>query len=187
MAGRLTTQLRWRVLGIELFAATLVVAALTLPPASHAQNSSTGHATTTTTPSPSPPSGQAASGDEQAALQTKLGRRQAAAVEHHIATLHSNLHITPVQEPLWRSLAAAMRDNVVQLDNVYAERQKSYGSMSAVDDLKSYGKVQQTHADNVQKLIGPFQALYDNFSPAQKKEADETFRKFTDTAVKSSR
>src|ERR1700712_5603795 len=36
-----------------------------------------------------------------AGLQTALGRRQPAAVEKHIATLHRMLHVTPLQEPLW--------------------------------------------------------------------------------------
>lgn len=180
MAERLKTRMRWTVLGVELFAAGLVAAALTLPPASRAQEGGSAHAAASS-------SAPGTDGDGQSALQTRLGRRQAAAVEQHIATLHSRLHITPAQEPLWRPLAAAMRDNVVQLDSVYAEREKNYGAMSAVDDLKSYGKVQQTHANNVQNLIGPFQALYDSFNPAQKKDADETFRKFTDSAVKSSR
>lgn len=120
-------------------------------------------------------------------LQTPLGRKEAASVEKHIATLHAKLHITQAQEPLWQPLAAAMRDNVVQLDSVYAEREKTYRSMSAVDDLKSYGQVQQTHAVNVKNLIGPFEALYGSFSVSQKKEADETFRTFTDNAVKGSR
>ena len=120
-------------------------------------------------------------------LQTSLGRRQAAAVEKHIATLHRMLHVTPIQEPLWQPLARAMRDNVVELDGAYARRDRLHGTMSAMDDLKSYGMVQQIHARNVQSLIGPFQALYDSFSPSQKKEADDTVRSFTDNAVKNSR
>jgi len=135
---------------------------------------------------PQTPQVQQAGADDKT-LQTPLGRREAASVEKHIATLHAKLHITSAQEPLWQPLAAAMRDNVVQLDGVYAEREKTYRSMSAVDDLKSYGQVQQTHALNVKNLIGPFETLYDSFSASQKKEADETFRSFTDNAVKNSR
>ena len=127
-----------------------------------------------------------ASGD-QASMQTPLGRSEAAAAERHIATLHARLHITAEQEPLWQPLAEAMRRSVAALDEVYAQRGKMYGSMSAVDDLKSYEQVQETHARNVQNLIAPFERLYDSFSPAQKKQADETFRRFTETAVKNSR
>ena len=119
--------------------------------------------------------------------QTRLGQAEAASVEKHIATLHRQLQITPAQEPLWRSLAGAMRDSVLQLDTVYAQRRRDYGSMSAVDDLKSYGMVQQVHARNVQSLIGPFQRLYDSFSTSQKKAADETLRPFTGNAIRNPR
>ena len=121
---------------------------------------------------------------DKPAPQTRLGRSEAASVEKHIATLHRDLHITPAQEPLWQTLAGAMRESVVHLDDVYAQRKKDYASMSAVDDLKSYGVVQEVHARNVQSLIGPFEQLYDSFSPAQKKAADETFRNFTGSAMR---
>ncbi len=130
-------------------------------------------------------SGAASAG--QPAPQTRLGQTEAASVEKHIATLHRKLQITPAQEPLWQALAGAMRESVVQLDRVYAQRKQTYGSMSAVDDLKSYGLVQQVHAHNVQSLIDPFQRLYDSFSVAQKKAADETFRNFTGSAVRNPR
>ena len=119
--------------------------------------------------------------------QTGLGERQAASVEKHIATLHGELRITPAQEPLWQPLAAAMRAGVVQLDHVYAQREKRQGSMSAVDDLISYGLVQQTRARNVQSLVAPFQKLYGSFNASQRRQADETFREFTENAVKSAR
>ncbi len=125
--------------------------------------------------------------DGQVSMQTPLGRSEAAAAERHIATLHTRLHITAEQEPLWQPLAEAMRKSVAALDDVYAQRGKAYGSMSAVDDLKAYEQVQETHARNVENLIAPFERLYDSFSPAQKKQADETFRRFTETAVKNSR
>lgn len=118
--------------------------------------------------------------------KTRLGQAEAASVEKHIATLHRQLQIT-AQEPLWRSLAGAMRDSVLQLDTVYAERKRDYGTMSAVDDLKSYGMVQQVHARNVQSLIGPFQRLYDSFDASQKRAADETLRNFTGNAIRNPR
>ena len=119
--------------------------------------------------------------------KTRLGQAEAASVEKHIATLHRQLQITPAQEPLWRSLAGAMRDSVLQLDIVYAERKRDYGTMSAVDDLKSYGMVQQVHARNVQSLIEPFQRLYDSFDASQKRAADETLRNFTGNAIRNPR
>ncbi|WP_428392701.1 Spy/CpxP family protein refolding chaperone [Lichenicoccus sp.] len=116
-----------------------------------------------------------------------MSRSEASATARHIATLHAKLHITPAQEALWRPLAAAMWNSVAALDHVYAERGRHYDQMSAVDDLRSYGLVQQTNADNVKSLIAPFERLYASFSPAQKRRADMAVRQFTDSAVKASR
>jgi periplasmic protein CpxP/Spy len=119
-------------------------------------------------------------------LQTKLGKQKATQIESHIAALHRSLGITAQQEPLWQNFANAMRENVVQMDAAYAERQNQYGQMSAVQDLESYGRVEETNARNVQQLLPPFRALYDSFSPAQKKAADSTFHRYTEKAVKKS-
>jgi len=172
MADRLNGQIRCA----GLVAAALLTMVLTLPVAVWAQNTEAN-----------PVIAVATAGSGAPALQTRQARMQAASLEKHLSTLHSKLHITPAQEPLWQDVAAAMRDNVSQLDSVYAQREKDFNSMSAVDDLKSYGQVQDTHARNVQSLIGPFQALYASFSVAQKKQADETFRTFTENAVKNPR
>jgi len=126
-----------------------------------------------------------AGGNQASRLRTRLGRREADAVERHIQSLHRALHITPAQEALWKPLAAAMRQNVVDLDSIYEQREKHYDEMSAVDNLRSYAAVQETHARNVSSLIGPFEALYESFSDAQKRIADETFRRLTDTAVRA--
>ena len=119
-----------------------------------------------------------------ASLQGTIGKDKAARIESHIAGLHSTLKITAAQEPLWQNFAAMMRQNVVQMDAVYAKRQNGYGAMNAVQDLVSYGEVEETNAHNVQMLLPPFQALYDSFSPQQKKAADATFLRYTDKAVK---
>lgn len=118
------------------------------------------------------------------ALQTKLGKEKAGRIESHITSLHTVLKIKPEQEALWQSFASAMRQNVVQMDAVYAKRQSSYGSMNAVQDLQSYGEVEETNSRNVQQLLPPFQALYESFSPEQKKTADTTFLRYTEKAVK---
>ncbi len=119
--------------------------------------------------------------------QTALGRSEAAVAERHIAALHARLHITPEQEPLWQPLATAMRDSVAALDRLYAQRGHDYESMSAVDNLKSYGDVQETNARNVRNLVPPLERLYASFSPSQKRQADETFRRFTEKAAQVSR
>ena len=60
--------------------------------------------------------------------------------------------------------------------------------MSARDDLQSYrdGAAGRTPA-NAQALLAPFASLYDSFSPAQRRLADETVRRFTENALQDAR
>ena len=119
-------------------------------------------------------------------FQSKVGKEKAAKIESRIARLHAALRITPQQEPLWQNFAGVMRQNVVQLDAVYAKRENSYGGMNAVQDLQSYAEVQEVTARNVQMLLPPFQALYDSLSPEQRKAADATFQHNTNRALQKS-
>ncbi|MGI4745908.1 MAG: Spy/CpxP family protein refolding chaperone [Janthinobacterium lividum] len=135
----------------------------------------------TPAPDAAPPAAEMTS---SGALQTKLGKEKAGRIESHITSLHTALKIKPAQEALWQSFASTMRQNVVQMDAVYAKRQSIQGSMNAVQDLQSYGDVEETNARNVQQLLPPFQALYDSFSADQKKTADTAFLSYTNKAVK---
>ncbi len=123
----------------------------------------------------------------QSGMRSRLGRQQAEALEAHITTLHRTWHITPAQEPLWGRLTGAMRHGAVQLDAAYATREQQTAGANAVEDLRAYALVQQTHASNAADLLAPFGSLYDSFSPAQKHIADETVRHFTDNALKAPR
>ncbi len=123
----------------------------------------------------------------QSGMRSRLGRQQAEALEAHITTLHRTWRITPAQEPLWGRLTGAMRHGAVQLDAAYARREQQNDGASAVENLQAYALVQQTHASNAADLLTPFGSLYDSFSPAQKRIADETVRHFTDNALKTAR
>ncbi len=167
--------------------AAVTGAALAQPATSAApgpQAATTAPAETTAPAMASPPAEGGSGAVTSASLQSTVGKDKAARIESHIAGLHSTLKITAAQEPLWQNFAAVMRQNVVQMDAVYAKRQNGYGAMNAVQDLVSYGEVEETNAHNVQMLLPPFQALYDSFSPQQKKAADATFLRYTDKAVK---
>ena len=131
----------------------------------------------------SPGAAAAPSDNNGAAFQSKVGKEKAAKIETRIARLHAALRITPQQEPLWQNFAGVMRQNVVQLDAVYAKRENSYGGMNAVQDLQSYAEVQEVTARNVQMLLQPFEALYDSLSPDQRKAADATFQHNTNRAL----
>lgn len=118
----------------------------------------------------------------QAAPQAPAGQPAARArtsrvdrVETRIKQLHDQLHITAAQEPQWNGVAQAMRDDAASMQAVIAKRRQNRGQMSAVDDLRSYEEVAETHVAGLQKLIPAFQALYDTMSPEQKKNADTAF------------
>jgi hypothetical protein len=97
-------------------------------------------------------------------------------VETRIKTLHSELHITPEQEPAWATVAQAMRDNVKTMSAVRSEEVAGEKSASAPDMITGYGKTMDAHADAIHKFAAVFQPLYDSMSEAQKKTADGVFR-----------
>jgi len=99
-------------------------------------------------------------------------------VEARIKTLHDKLNITSDQEEAWANVASAMRDNETAFKAMIDEREKGSANMTAVDDLASYQKLMQAHADNAQKVLDAFQPLYESMSDAQKKNADAVFGDF---------
>jgi LTXXQ motif family protein len=99
-------------------------------------------------------------------------------VENRIKTLHDKLQITSAQEDAWGNVASAMRENETAFKAMVDEREKNGASMTAVDDLKSYQKLMQEHADNAQKVVDAFEPLYEDMTDAQKKQADQIFGSF---------
>jgi len=70
-----------------------------------------------------------------------------------------------------------MRENATSLDGLARARSEHAKTMSAVDDLKSYGEIAEAHVDGLRKFTAVFASLYDSMSEAQKKEADVIFRR----------
>ncbi|PFH30349.1 Spy/CpxP family protein refolding chaperone [Burkholderia sp. JKS000303] len=97
-------------------------------------------------------------------------------VDGRINSLHQRLGITPGQESLWQPVAQVMRDNANAMETLRKIRSDHASSMSAMDDLHSYGDVANVHADGVKKLTTAFQPLYDSMSNTQKQNADAIFR-----------
>ena len=97
-------------------------------------------------------------------------------VEARIKELQTKLKITPAQEELWNNVTQVMRDNAKTMEALIKARSKEAGSMTAIDDLKSYGEIVEAHADGIRKFIPAFEPLYANMSDAQKKAADTLFR-----------
>jgi hypothetical protein len=96
--------------------------------------------------------------------------------ELRIKDMHAKLHITPAEEAQWAKVAEIMRDNAKTMDTLTQARVDHAKDTTAVDDLKSYGKIAEAHADGIKKLTPVFADLYASMSDAQKKEADTLFR-----------
>jgi hypothetical protein len=75
-----------------------------------------------------------------------------------------------------------MRDNAKDLDQAYQQRAVSFSSMNAVENMQSYAQIEQARAQDMQKLVPAFQALYDSLSDQQKKAADQMFRNRAENA-----
>jgi protein CpxP len=127
---------------------------------------------------------QAAPAQEQVApapTPTERPRARRAAtdrVERWITTLHDELRITPAQEPQWNAVAQVMRENAQSVHHWIEERHSNQKATNAVADLRSYEQITETHADNIKRLLPPFQALYASMTDQQKKNADVVFSRF---------
>jgi hypothetical protein len=104
------------------------------------------------------------------------GASKADRVEARIKELHTKLKITPEQEEPWNNVAQVMRDDAKTMEALIKARSEKASTMSAVDDLKSYGEIAQAHADGLKKFTSVFEPLYAGMSDAQKKNADTFFR-----------
>ena len=98
-------------------------------------------------------------------------------VETRIKELHRKLKITAAQESQWNAFAEVMRDNAEAVDAVLKERSENLHAMNAVEDLRSYQRLADAHADGLKKLVPAFEALYNTMSDDQKKNADAEFGK----------
>ena len=152
-----------------LLAAPLMVSPLALTGA---------HAQTSTTTPPSATSSAPGTGKMTSAPGTSTSSR-GESVDQRISSLHRELKITPAQESDWNAVASAMRDNA---NNMQQLVQQTHGQntqqTTALDDLDTYQKFAQAHADGVKNLIGPFTTLYNAMTPTQQKNADQVFNNF---------
>jgi hypothetical protein len=104
---------------------------------------------------------------------------QAETVEQRITNLHAELRITGAEEAAWNNVAQAMRENAAAMEKLVAAKTvQAPQNMTAIDDLKSYEKFAQAHADGLKNLISSFQTLYTAFPDDQKKNADTVFQSF---------
>ena len=142
-----------------------------LPTAVRAQTSST------VTPAQSAaPAAPASAPAAKAKARTRHHATTRPGIEQRIATLHTQLRITASQEAQWGQIADVMRQNAAAVEAAIKDRQATASTMSAMENLQSYQKIAQAHAQGMEKLIPAFQTLYDSMTDAQKKNADSVFR-----------
>lgn len=100
-------------------------------------------------------------------------------VDQRIASLHTSLDITPSEESDWNGVTKAMRESAGVMEKLMAEKSaKGPASMTALDDLKTYQKFAEAHAEGLRKLTSSFARLYKSMPDAQKKVADQVFQDF---------
>jgi hypothetical protein len=166
----------------SLTTSALVIAALSLPVAAIAQVSpgntpAQAGATDTANPPATPASPAQPMAPKTAAKGTTAGRRSSPdQVEQRITQLHSELKITPAQQPQWDRFADVMRANATNTNKAYVDRANKIATMSAADIMSSYAALSTQHSQDLQNLAITFQALYSAMTPDQQKTADQVFR-----------
>jgi hypothetical protein len=140
-----------------------------------------GAAAQTSTPSATGTSSATTTAPGSAKMSAAPGARAATrgeTVEQRITSLHRELKITQPQEKDWDAVAQAMRDNATSMQQLVDQAHGQTAPTTALDDLDTYQKFAQAHADGVKNLIGPFTTLYNEMSDTQKKNADQVFNNF---------
>ena len=149
-------------------------------PATGGNATTPGSASTPPQPSGAPGaamSPQATQGNAPAATAEAAPRRtMSEMVDQRIADMRSQLHITHAQEPQWARFAAVMRSNARALDRAYRRRGERLDSMTALENMESYARIERRRAMDVQRLVPAFHALYASLTPEQRHAADELFR-----------
>ena len=102
--------------------------------------------------------------------------RAVAVMQTHVRMLHDRLRITDAQQPQWNAVADAMMANARHMASLHG--QFTGDPPSAPADLRRYAAIAQAHAEDAQRMVGPFEQLYAVMGPDQRKAADATFRQF---------
>ena len=133
-----------------------------------------------------PVAAPAASAQKPAAAPVASAKTPAAKPHHHhqavdpvearIKKMQKKLHVTAAQTEQWNAVAQAMRNNAKSMHDVVMEKRKSNKTMTAVEDLKAYQHIAETHAEGIKKLTAAFEPFYASLSDKQKKAADDAFR-----------
>jgi phage-related minor tail protein len=110
------------------------------------------------------------------AQSSSMGKPSADPIEARIRQMHDQLHVTEAQAAQWDAVAQVMRDNAKATTDLIKEKQQSERTMSAIEDLRAYQQIAESHAAGVKKLADAFEAFYTAMPDDQKKVADQVFR-----------
>ncbi len=117
-----------------------------------------------------------AQADTKMAEHASKATSRAESIDDRIATLHSELKITPAEESDWQAVATTMRDNAAAMEKLASEKAAdSSASMTAVADLRTYQQFAEAHVEHLKKLTAAFETLYNAMPASQKKIADQVF------------
>ncbi|HVC51821.1 MAG TPA: Spy/CpxP family protein refolding chaperone [Stellaceae bacterium] len=105
-------------------------------------------------------------------------------VEQHIKQLHAQLHITAAEEQQWNAFADVMRRNAADMGEAFRHREQEFASMNALQNMQSYAKIAEEHAERLQKLVTAFETLYNALPESQQKLADQVFRERAESRAK---
>jgi periplasmic protein CpxP/Spy len=168
--------------------AFLLAAALAGAPASAvfaatpAATDQTPNAAANGMPSTTAPSAGATAPANQAATANAQPQTLEQMAEERIRDLHERLNITQKEQTAWNKFAQVMRENARQLDQVYQQRAQQFDSMNAVENMRSYAKIERMRARDVEKLVPAFRSLYATLTPEQRQTADALFRNRAEAA-----
>ncbi len=98
---------------------------------------------------------------------------QGSHVEGHIAFLKAEIGISAAQEAEWQPVAAAMREDVRNLNDAEHRIARQQGSDTALDYLQNRVLFANLRAQGEQRFLTAFQPLYGVLSSQQKRVADE--------------
>ena len=101
--------------------------------------------------------------------------RRDAFVEQRIATLRTQLKITPDEQKSFDDFATTMRQNATQMNGAVEKAAALPSSATALERMQAYSDVAQTHAQNMQQLTASFTTFYGMLTPQQKKVVDTSF------------
>jgi protein CpxP len=105
-----------------------------------------------------------------------VGTHLEATIDQRITDLHDKLQISAPQRSQWDQFAGVMRDNAKNMDQTFQTRVQMMPTMTAAENMQSYAKISEQHAQDMQKLVVAFQTLYNSMSDSQKRTADQVFR-----------